>query len=493
MFSYLKIIILIFLLGSCSAKKEFHIPDSKKIEAKEVSFLLYDTKRDDIVDSYNIEAEIIPASIFKLLTAYAMLELFPINHKFKTNILYQGHIKESVLNGNLIIEGRGDPSLGFPDLQNIVLEIKARGIKAVTGILIYRNDYFITRDNINNEQPSSALYNPGVSSLTFRDNYFLINKESKNGEYNLVPNYKSLSFKKNKKQEEPQFLGKGLWKVKKIYNNLALPVKDNGRYVANGLKTLLENEGVSINGITQGYKNNAKLLFSYEGKELKDIVKHNLRNSHNLTSELFLLHIAKKLECQNISIKEAANCMKNWYDREFPFLDWQELNWQNGSGLASKSTIYIENILAVLKQLKEKKYGNYYANSFFPISALEGTLRRRFRKLPLNIWAKTGSMHFVSSLAGYVNVNQKKHIFVIVMNDKRLRKKLDELQTKEKKSYKEKKQYKKLIKYADKWRRQILKQQENLIYSWAGITPKNIRLWQVEIQDYSKKLVDKLK
>ena len=53
-----------------------------------------------------------PASNLKLITTGLALQEFGANHRFKTSLQYSGSIRDSVLYGNIIVIGGGDPTTG---------------------------------------------------------------------------------------------------------------------------------------------------------------------------------------------------------------------------------------------------------------------------------------------------------------------------------------------------------------------------------------------
>jgi len=61
---------------------------------------------------YNGNIGLAPASCQKLVTSATALELLGINYRYKTEIGYDGEIKDGKLMGNLHIKGYGDPTLG---------------------------------------------------------------------------------------------------------------------------------------------------------------------------------------------------------------------------------------------------------------------------------------------------------------------------------------------------------------------------------------------
>ena len=74
-----------------------------------------------------------PASTLKILTTTAALQFLTTEYKFKTNLYMEGEIKDSVLTGNLFVEGTFDPELTANDLSAFISQIKQSGIKKITG------------------------------------------------------------------------------------------------------------------------------------------------------------------------------------------------------------------------------------------------------------------------------------------------------------------------------------------------------------------------
>ena len=95
-----------------------------------VGVMVYDYNSGKTIDSHRANAVIPPASTIKLLTTATVLEVYGENYRIKTPITYTGEIQEGVLNGDIYIEGKGDPTLGSryvgnqSFLQNWVKEIK---------------------------------------------------------------------------------------------------------------------------------------------------------------------------------------------------------------------------------------------------------------------------------------------------------------------------------------------------------------------------------
>src|SRR5690606_38103976 len=63
------------------------------------------------------------ASTLKTITTATAYSVLGSNFKYETDLLYNGEIKDGVLNGNLIIKGTGDPTLGSDNFEETKAEV----------------------------------------------------------------------------------------------------------------------------------------------------------------------------------------------------------------------------------------------------------------------------------------------------------------------------------------------------------------------------------
>ena len=77
-----------------------------------ISYEVIDLKSGEVVASQNPELCATPASVTKLITTSTALELLGGDFQFSTYIETNGSIEAGVLNGDLIIRGGADPTLG---------------------------------------------------------------------------------------------------------------------------------------------------------------------------------------------------------------------------------------------------------------------------------------------------------------------------------------------------------------------------------------------
>ena len=235
-------------------------------------------------------------------------------------------------------------------------------------------------------------------------------------------------------------------------------------FVAHLFKKILSYNGIRVSGIYRDNNidlNRLSLLINYRSQPLIDILRYNLYYSHNLTSEILLLHFANSSGCEYKNLRDASVCLREWYSQKFPGLNWDDLYWENGSGLSVETNIRVANILVVLQEMYKKTYGTDDGVSLLSIAGLNGTLKSRFLEESLHIWAKTGSMYFVSGLAGYLLSDNHRYAFVIIANDSDNRSRLDELAFQ-----KNKKGYRDLVKSSKLWKKAVYEEQQDLINIW---------------------------
>lgn len=88
----------------------------------------------------------IPASVAKLYTTAAALRRMGASTRLHTDLLVSGPLDEDGrLDGDLVIRGGGDPTLGAPDIATLARRVGASGIRSVSGSVIGDESRFDTR------------------------------------------------------------------------------------------------------------------------------------------------------------------------------------------------------------------------------------------------------------------------------------------------------------------------------------------------------------
>ena len=112
--------------------------------------LIVDPVRGDTLYSWNAGKLFMPASNMKLVTGSVALATLGPDFRFTTAFLARGTRTDSVLRGDLVVEGRGDPSMSesmhegnaMTPLLAIADSLAARGIRRISGQLVPGHDVF---------------------------------------------------------------------------------------------------------------------------------------------------------------------------------------------------------------------------------------------------------------------------------------------------------------------------------------------------------------
>lgn len=388
-------------------------------------FVVYDPKTNKIISSYNENAPLVPASTTKLLTTETALNLLGENYRWMTQLEYSGEVDENgVLNGNLYIVGSGDPSLGtnkagawsYRDIvSDFVSGISREGIKKVNGDIIIQTALFkgnisklpenvVWLENNNYFLPvgTTREINPANEKLIVKKGNNLLSADKK---YFYVSPYADQMVYAEK------YDGDGVLTTK-------LPAAP--AYLANTFRATLVKSGVGVTGkvipkMTDATPENRKMVSVYKSPTLADIVYYTNQKSDNSLAEALLKTVGfQKMGDQT---SESGRIVVNNHLKDISF-DIEGLNYMDGSGLSRSNKVTPISQVKYLTSLMNQKYYKTYFNSL-PIAGQSGTLKSMFAgEGNGQIFAKTGTLNKVKTLAGYIKTNSGKTlVFSLLVNN----------------------------------------------------------------------------
>jgi len=419
-----------------------------------VSLCVADSRTGNILIDYNSEISLIPASVMKVITSAAALELLGPEYTFKTTVGYTGTLNKRFgrLKGDIIIHGGGDPALGskyFPEhydgfLNNWVSEIKKLGIKRIRGRVITDDSYY---DYL--PVPSKWLwedegnyYGAGAYGLSLFDNsydiHFMTSADSS------FPAIKEISPNECKFELSNFLVASGDtdegyvfaapysnsgWLAGKIPVNqidfvLKASITDPPLLLSKVFNEKLRAGGVKISGkpttirSEKAYKPVRVVpVTETTSPPLTDIINVLNHESVNLFAEHLIKELGKKFK--NVgSTAAGAEVITSFLKNSG--LDTNGMFIEDGSGLSPLNSINTRELVNLLIYMKNK--GKYFAEyySSLPDAGKNGTLKNSFKD-PLfasRLKAKSGSMTRVRSYAGYfTTVSGKEMVFSIIINN----------------------------------------------------------------------------
>jgi D-alanyl-D-alanine carboxypeptidase/D-alanyl-D-alanine-endopeptidase (penicillin-binding protein 4) len=440
-------IALLLVLGSFPAAAEAQSAAPAKaavlgadygLAANDFGYLVVDVADGKVVAELNADQPFMPASVAKIPTTLAALEILGEDHRFATTISIEGAIEGGVLKGPLTLRGGGDPVLTGNDLQALARDIAKAGIKQVKAFH-YDATGLVDTPQISAMQPEAVGYNPGVSFLTVNFNRIRVKwqndaKAGITGQAAAVSDgldvpLGAVHFAAGDKTLPARFVRAGAmsedsWLLSPKLSSKGedwLPVGNPALVAADMLRELAAKEGVTLPEPTpQAVGPDAKEIVRHESIRLADIVRLVLRHSNNLAAELVGLAASRSLAAQPQSLEGSAGAICTWWQRELPDVDWGGIFLENQSGLSSKSRATPRQLVAMLT----------YAAHRPDEPAFHDLLRAASWKAPngktVRIRAKTGTIAYGRGLAGYVDAADGRRLaFAVFFNDVKKRAALD--------------------------------------------------------------------
>jgi D-alanyl-D-alanine carboxypeptidase/D-alanyl-D-alanine-endopeptidase (penicillin-binding protein 4) len=444
-----------FLLASFPQKGsvESLLSDSIMVHAS-VSLCVTDARNGEIVLEHNSGKSLTPASVMKLITSAAALELMGPHHTFRTIIGYTGSInkRSGKLKGDIVIKGGGDPALGSPYFaghyrdfpERWIREIKNLGIKKVEGRIISDDSYF---DYL--PVPAKWLwedagnyYGAGAYGLSVFDNTYEIHLKTSSDSssvaiISVVPDecraaLSNWLFAAGTTDEGYVFAAPystNGWLAGSIpagMNDFVLKasITDPPLLMAKIIDKKLEEDGIIITGDPTTYRLDKKNLtvdmvtiaetISPELSEIITVLNHE---SVNLYAE----HIIKEL---GRNFREEGSTASG-VDVIFDFLHNANIKTEgmfieDGSGLSPLDALSSRGLVDLLYYMKSR--GQYFSDyySSLPDAGKDGTLKYCFKDpvFESRLKAKSGSMTRVRCYAGYfTTIAGNEMIFCILVNN----------------------------------------------------------------------------
>lgn len=432
---------------------EKFLSDSSMTHAS-VSLLIIDADNGKVIAEHDPDKSLIQASVMKLITTAASIEMLGPDYTFKTILGYSGTIKKGskTLDGDIIIKGGGDPALGsenFPEyyesfIEKWVEEISKLGIKKITGRVLTDDSYY-------DYQPVPAkwdwedmgnYYGAGVYGLSIYDNTLKIHfKTAGEGSIPFItgiqPSGSEMEFKNYLKAHgstdegyvfSAPYSNKG-WIAGSIPANmedfvLKASITDPPLLAAEILSKNLKSAGIEIKlnpsttRLTAGHKTgNFTDITTTVSPPLSAIIEVLNHESINLYAEHLLKELGKVFGNDG-STSAGTKMVKEFLDSIG--VRTAGMFIEDGSGLSVHDAINSRGLAMCLWYMKKnsKHFGEYY-NSI-PDAGKEGALKNNFKD-PLfdsRMRAKSGTMNRVKSYAGYfTTLSGKEMIFSIIVNN----------------------------------------------------------------------------
>jgi serine-type D-Ala-D-Ala carboxypeptidase/endopeptidase (penicillin-binding protein 4) len=412
------------------------------ISESAASFYVHEIGAEQPLVSVGAERAMNPASVIKLLTTYAALELLGPAYAWTTEAYAAGKLNEDVLAGDLVLKGYGDPKLTLENFWLLLRDLRGRGLREIRGDLVLDRSYFALTDvdpGRFDDQPTRP-YNTAPDAL-------LVNFKSIRVNFLADPEARAVRLVPEPSLPQVQLVNQlaldsapcGDWvsRLKLDAQGAAntarlafagyysrdcgersrhFSVLNHQQYVL-GLFTQLwrEQGGHFSGGVRDGSAPpGARLMASLQSPTLAEIVRDINKFSNNVMARQVFLTLGAASLGPPATAEKAGRAIRQWLAGKG--LKFPELVLENGSGLSRVERITAANLgELLLAAFRSATMPELMAS--LPLAAVDGTMRKRLAGAELAGQAhiKTGSLTGVRSIGGYVLDSRGRRVVVVMI------------------------------------------------------------------------------
>ena len=404
--------------------------------------LIHKIGQHDPYINHNGEAPKNPASTMKLVTSLAALHILGPKKNWTTKVFSTGHIKETTLNGDIFLQGGGDPWLVLERFWILLKKIYDNGIHTINGN-IYVDDSFYDKASIGSDIIDGKIYRayntlPNALLINFNSTELVINTALKKNTISVKPNIdvinfsnsiditdkkctaknKNISFDVSKNKEITDVILYGEYPNncgKKIfYRNFV----SHNEYIHGVFKSFWQEIGGSFSG-NWAYKStpkDANLLAQLNSIPLHQIIRHINHHSNNVMARMLMLNFGVGDVYSPSSLQKGRRSILQWI--ETINVPMPMLKIDNGSGLSRTARVSAKGLSDLLLFAATSPWWSEFFNSM-PVKYSNHASSARFQGISNfdNMRFKTGLLADVRSLAGYITDSSGNRWAVVILHN----------------------------------------------------------------------------
>jgi serine-type D-Ala-D-Ala carboxypeptidase/endopeptidase (penicillin-binding protein 4) len=380
-----------------------------------------------------------PASVMKLVTTWAALEILGPAYTWPTEAYFVGDFDGSKLDGDLALKGYGDPYLVLEEFWKLLRALRRSGLDAIGGDLLVDDSYF----SVDEAEPGAfdgqpfRTYNvlPNALLVNFKAVHFQFGVDPLSGRIRVTtePQLPNLELRNGLGVAEGPCRGYQAGISLDVVGADLSAVSLNGAFprrcgsyamsrsvlrhdtYAFGLFHSLWTEmggrfeGSLRNGVVA---DGAKPALTWRSPPLGDVIRSINKNSNNvMTRQLLYTLGAEQIEPpgtrrNGIEVVESFLAAKGF--------DVDPLVIDNGAGLSRDERVTARLLADLLRAASQSPFAPEFMSSL-SLGGLDGTTRRRFNGQAGTLHVKTGRIDHVSALAGYLRASSGAPVVVAIL------------------------------------------------------------------------------
>lgn len=416
-----------------------------RIPAGAHSFAVMDPDTGKVLMAHDGDVPRSPASTIKLVTTFASLDELGPTYTWRTHALLRGVLDDGVLNGDLVLQGGGDPYMTIERWWNFAHQLYAKGLHTIRGDIIIDDSAF----SLPPEDPGAFDGRPN-RSYNVLPSAMMVNFQSV--EFTLVPNAHTqrVDIVSNPTpvnlliDNQIRFMP-GRCSGRANHVDFEVVSDDWARVVFSGAlspvcteqtfsRVLLKPADYAYGTFVAlwrelGGQFNGKLhvaaappeahaFATFDSLSLAEIVRLTNKFSSNLMARHLLLTMGSERYGSPATLEKGDAAVTAWGQERG--LELKDMNLDNGSGLSRATHISALQMAKILSAAYHSRFAPEFIASL-PLAGMDGTLRKRMKNTPAgSVRMKTGHLDGVSCLAGYVTTpGGKTYVLVSMVNHAR--------------------------------------------------------------------------
>ena len=376
-----------------------------------------------------------PASLMKLVTTSAALDLLGPAFTWRTPLAVDGVVRDGILQGNVYIRGQGDPKIGVEQVWLILRRLQGMGIQKIQGDIVLDRSAFEVppQDPGGFDGEPLRPYNASPDALLLGYKSFLLHfvpdAANKVARVHVEPplagvqvqasvplsNADCSDYRASLKadfQNPLRIVFAGAYPLACADKVWPVAYADPPQFAARAIHGMWLQLGGQLSGTVRegAMPAHLKPLWSHESPSLAEVVRDINKFSNNvMADQLFLTLSLNQRGLGNATNSKAV--VDAWWRERFgqepPFMD-------KGSGLSREARITPQALAVLLQWVWLQPFMPELMASL-PLTGLDGTLKRS--KSTASAHLKTGSLRDVMGVAGYVDAAQgQRYVLVAMVN-----------------------------------------------------------------------------
>lgn len=448
--NWLVVPLIVALASPCAAASQ-DLPDwlatdlrNAGVPATNVTVYVQEVGTGTALISHNATKPFKPASIMKLVTTFAALDVLGERYRWRTPVYATGPVHEGILHGDLIIRGVGDPHMTQARLAELSSRLVRAGVRTIKGDLVLDNSFFGSdarvpqrfyseTENPWNLPPQPLLVNGKLVTLTLTPSI-----GGTRPQVAVEPELPAVRVENRLTQTDAPCTGRptnmslvasgtahsalltltGSLSTRCSGIAYKVSVLDSETYFLESFRQAMARAGGRLQGSVRSgtSASQARLVATIQSDNILDILRETNKHSNNLMAQQLFVAVGAALSGRSPSPRQAAATVKRWLVAHVP--EARPFVLDNGAGLSTEERVTAQGMVALLERIRTSPNAAQFLETL-PSVGEDGTMAMRLRDRPVagRSAAKTGTLRDTRAIAGIVvNRYGRSYTFCMIVN-----------------------------------------------------------------------------